>query len=832
VRSAAPLGFAPAASSGQPPLVLSDDVPGLDTLAQLASVYRTHSWLAVLPTSGLESWRLPALEQRLARTQAVLLASGSQFSLTAPFAGLDAARAQAGAAPRRLLLAGGGALAVLAVFVVLGAGALRRDQRPEVERLRAAGARTSQCTMFALGEAAWLCGVGLLAGAGLAVLLGVLLATAATVPAGGVLAHSLITPVGAAALVGGWVCATALVGAVLLTPGGRVADLLAVAAAASLALALTRGGSDAGPLPVLLAPLCCLAAGVLAFRAAAALLPAAGRLARRGPLASRLALVNLARAPAAPSLAIAFIAVSTGLGVFALAYRSTLLRGTADQAAEQVPLDATVSPAADFTTPLQLAPLTRWRSLAGAPVAPVRSTYATYTGGQGTVTVPALGVPAGALTEMHGWRSSDGSAPLASLARRLRPPGPARAAGPIVPARARSLSLRLSAPAIGVTVTADLRDGSGAIRQLFLGAAGARPRTVRTTLPRGSWELEALELDEPTGLEISNGHQNGENPAAATQLRAAVTLGPLRALAGSGAPVSTVPVGRWHPVGAATVIHPGREVATIRFAASGQPGVLRPVQPSDVRPVPVLVDSQTATASTRSGRIALTVDGLPVPARVIGVLARFPTISPDAAGFVVADEPTLASALDAELPGQGRADELWISTAHPERLRAALRNGPLAQLDGVFRGEIEHQLRSAPIASGVLGTLLAATALSGALAIIGLLMALVGGARDNRVERDLAEQGVSPRGLRRELRLRILIAGVIGVGVGLAIGVLLARLAVAVVRAAGTVAVPRPPLVPVAPWGELIAWSLAVLAALAVASFLATGQLLRRRRAI
>ncbi len=228
-------------------------------------------------------------------------------------------------------------------------------------------------------------------------------------------------------------------------------------------------------------------------------------------------------------------------------------------------------------------------------------------------------------------------------------------------------------------------------------------------------------------------------------------------------------------------------MARIRFAASGQPGVLRPVQPSDVRPVPVLVDSQTATAATRSGRIALTVDGLPVPARVVGVLARFPTISPDAAGFVVADEPTLASALDAELPGQGRADELWISTAHPERLRAALRDGPLAQLDGVFRGEIEHQLRSAPIASGVLGTLLAATALSGALAIIGLLMALVGGARDIRVERDLAEQGVSPRGLRRELRLRILIAGVIGVGVGLAIGVLLARLAVAAVRAAGTV---------------------------------------------
>jgi hypothetical protein len=94
-------------------------------------------------------------------------------------------------------------------------------------------------------------------------------------------------------------------------------------------------------------------------------------------------------------------------------------------------------------------------------------------------------------------------------------------------------------------------------------------------------------------------------------------------------------------------------VATIRFAASGQPGVLRPVQPSDVRPVPVPVNSQTATGSTRSGRIALTIDALPVPARVVGVLTRFPTITPDAAGFVVADEPTLACADHVLVLGRG-----------------------------------------------------------------------------------------------------------------------------------------------------------------------------------
>ena len=832
LSSAAPLGFTAAASGS--PLLLSADVAGLDALTALSGVYRTHSWLAELPTSRLQSWQLAGLERRLQRAQAALTASGSQFSLTAPFAALDAARAQASAAPQRLLLAGGGALAVLAAFIVLGAGGLRRDQQGDVERLLAAGARTSQCAAFVLGEAAWLCAAGLLAGAGLAIVATALLANAARVPAGGVLTHSLITPLGAAALAGGWTCATALVGLALLVRSRHIADVLAVAAAAALALALNSGGSGGGgndSVAMLLAPLCCLAAGVLVYRAAATLLRGAERVARRGPVMVRLALVSLARAPAAAALAIAFIAVSTGLGAFALAYRSTLLRGTSDQAAEQVPLDVTVSPAADFTTPLATAPMSRWRQIAGGPVLPVRRTYASFASGAGAVTVPALGVPATALTLMHGWRSSDGSAPLATLAKRLTPAGPVRSPGPILPTRSVSLSLRLSSPAIAVAVTAVLRNGAGAVRPLSLGAAGARPRTVAARLPPGRWEIEALQLDEPTGLAVTNGHQNGESATPATQFSARIVLGPLRALSGSGRPVITAPIGRWRAVGAAAVIRPGSDEATISFAASGEPGILRPAQPSDVRPVPVLVDPQTSTASTRSGLIALSVDGLPVNARVVGVLKRFPTLPAAAAGCVVADQATLSSALDAELPGQGRPDELWISTAHPERVRAALSAAPLAQLGTAFRSDIERRLRSDPIARGVLGTLVAATVLSGALAALGLLAALLGAARDPRFEDDLAGQGVGPGDLRRELRLRLLIAAAIGVGAGLAVGVLLTRLAVAAVRAAATTEVPRPSLVSVAPWGELAVWALVAAGALALVSALATRSLSWRGRA-
>ena len=113
LRSAVPLGFAPASGDSLPVLV-TGDVAGLDALSGLSGVYRTHSWLAPIPVTGLRSWQLADAEGRLARAQASLLTGGGQFSLSAPFTTLDAARAQASAAPRRLLLAGGGVITALA----------------------------------------------------------------------------------------------------------------------------------------------------------------------------------------------------------------------------------------------------------------------------------------------------------------------------------------------------------------------------------------------------------------------------------------------------------------------------------------------------------------------------------------------------------------------------------------------------------------------------------------------------------------------------------------------------------------------------------------------
>jgi len=99
-------------------------------------------------------------------------------------------------------------------------------------------------------------------------------------------------------------------------------------------------------------------------------------------------------------------------------------------------------------------------------------------------------------------------------------------------------------------------------------------------------------------------------------------------------------------------------------------------------------------------------------------------------------------------------------------------------------------------------------------------VAVLGALRDHSVEDDLRAQGLGPRALRRELRLRVLFAGFIGVAAGLALGLALARLAVVVVRAAGAVAAPQPPLVAVSPLALVLVWAAASLVAVAGASWL------------
>jgi hypothetical protein len=220
-----------------------------------------------------------------------------------------------------------------------------------------------------------------------------------------------------------------------------------------------------------------------------------------------------------------------------------------------------------------------------------------------------------------------------------------------------------------------------------------------------------------------------------------------------------------------------------------------------------------------------------VQARVVGVLRRFPTVGPGAEGFVVADQKLLSGALDSELPGQGRPDELWISTPAAQALRAALRQSPLTQLSATYRSAVERRLRSDPVAAGMTRTLLASGLVATLLALLGMLLVLVGPLRAPRIQADLEAQGLGPSGLRRELRLRFAAACVLGIWPGLVIALLLDRLIVSAVGAYESGAAEPPPIA-VLPGLELLALGAALTVLCFTAGWAVSEALFPRRRAV
>src|SRR5205085_203790 len=182
------------------------------------------------------------------------------------------ARTQARAAPRRLLLAGGGALTALALFVVLVGAGMRRDQLVELARLGNAGARLGHSAVFVAAESGAVATAGLAAGAGLGIVVAEVLAQASGGPAGGVLAHSLLTWQAALTLAALWLGCSGLLAAAVLVRRARALHAVALAAAVALVVALTLDAGHGDAFALMLAPLCCIAAGVLVWRAAAGVL--------------------------------------------------------------------------------------------------------------------------------------------------------------------------------------------------------------------------------------------------------------------------------------------------------------------------------------------------------------------------------------------------------------------------------------------------------------------------------------------------------------------------------------------------------------------------------
>jgi hypothetical protein len=838
VRGALP--FERATGRRPPALLLAGDVRGLSAVPALALIYRTYAWQAPVDPDGVRAWEVDDLLLEKARVENGLAAKSSLYGLRAPSRALDEARAAGEAAARRLLVVGGEAAVLLLAVVLLAAGALARDLGAEWTRLERRGARRAQLWALAGAETGAVTLVGALAGVALGAAATALVAARAGADVTGVLAHSLATPAGAAVILAAWAAATAIVlgwYAIAEHGGasGRALDLLALGALGAAALAASRGSAGAAslrespdPLLALLPLLVALVAGIATVRLLAPALRAADRAARHGPVAIRLALLALARDAARPALTVAFLVACLGAALFAQSYRDTLVQGQRDQARFQVPLDAAVTAGPALVEPLDAAPLARYRAIPARPVPVLRRSGTIPSAGARPIGATVLGVPAPALAGLPGWRSDFAALPADELARRIAPAGETALRGAPLGSAARvRLRAATDGPPVRLALVVQAPAPGAGVETLSLGLADRRPRRLQAAVPASlrAGRVVALEVARTAATAQASTHQDAEGGSAFVTA-GTLALSSLRAAGGGGRAVVADWRG-WIGRGGLAAVRDG--ALGFRIGGDRRP-FLRPRQPADDAPVPAIVSADVAAVAPLGTTLQLRMGAEPVAVRVAAVARRFPTI--DDGSFVVADEGALAGALEAADPGTGTPGELWLGAPRGSAgaLAAALARPPFDALRVRARAAVEADLRDDPLARGVLAILAATAVVALVLAAAGVVLMALAMVRDERGELyDLEAQGVEPAALRRQLQLRAALLVALGVAGGTALGLVLARFVVDLVRLGAGVADAQPPLVPVTRWALVAAAALAFTAAVAVAVALVTRAAVRGR---
>jgi hypothetical protein len=809
------------------PLVLANGVAGLLRSPELERVYRSYSWVVPFERGSVRVWEIDRLAADAARGRSSLQATSSSFDLTAPVEELHAAGQESEVAGRRLLLIGGEAAALLFSFAILAAVSMRRDVDAARRRLTWYGARPWQLFTLSAAET----GATALLGAGAGWTIGAgasaFVAKRAGEPAGEVLAHSTFSPGGL--LVAAGVALTisiVLVAAVHMRParGGErsvsAVDVAALGALAAVAATLARGDFDQASLAheqgssaalVLLPGLVTFIAAVTFARLLGPLLRALERLARGRAVSLRLAAVSLARHPGHSAVAVAFLVVSVGLGLFGESYRATLARGQTEQAAYEVPLDFTVREDLTRLVPVyEAAPAERFRELGSdVRVEPVLRLAGNVSRSGGRTGITVLGLDSDVLPALHGWRGDFARVSRAELARRIAPRSSGQAVTTI-PFDARTLLL----PARGrsVSLVASLETSRGDFAHLELGGTKrGSQRMLRAAVPpeaRGG-RLVSLALIPPRIQE--RGADSGE-PYTGT-----LVLGALAAKTAAGTREVSA-YGGWIGVNGVEAIRSGDGVR-LRYTLSEQLTTrFRPAAPSDAGPVPVIVSPAVAAAVGEGGRLPLRIGGEQVLVRVAAVARGFPGTRGD---FVIADRDLLGAAVNAERPGAAVPGEIWLAVGREQRERevaAALGRRPFDLLAVTSRAGLERSLRRDPLARGALLTLLAGAIVALALALVGILLGVISGLRDERGQLlDLEAQGARPATLRRVVRLRGAVVALAGLVGGLATGAVLSRLVVDLVAVTASARAAELPLELTLDWRVL---ALAVSAGAILASTL------------
>ncbi len=825
LRPGAPLrDYFGAAGPRRPPVLLADGVAGFVQLRlpDAAFVARSYGWIVALPPGSVHPWDLGGFQRRLDLAETRLEKATDLFMLAAPSDALAAVTQTSRVAARRLLVVGGDAALLLLGFAVLASTRLRRDHDALHRRLRRLGARAGQSGLVTAAEVLALAVTGVSAGWAAGSGAGALLAVRLGAPAGAAVDHSAVTGGGIAVACGLAALTASVLFVSLRAPGFAVggarvtaADVAAAGALGAILLALARGKADTtslaagGGTGVVLLLLPALAIVVLAVVAARLLTPALRlleRAARRGPVAARVALLSLARAPGQATLSVVFFVVAVSVAVFAVSYRATLQTGERVEAAYAVPARYVLTE--DLTKLVSLqqaAPPARVERLGGAtPV--VRD--AGFVDAGGGVDFTLLALPSTAFAGIGGWRGDFSGESRATLARLIRPPGPTALRGLDLPERARFFELPVTVQGDRVGISLTVLDPRGDFSTILLGEHDRGRHVLRARIPvaaRGG-RVIAVRVTLPVISAFVAGHkESGTALSVSDASHGSLTLGRLHA---GGRVLAAWP--GW--IGVNGLRRPDADVATLHYVVNrAADSLFRPRQPFEGEPVPVVVTPALAAAAGADGLLPLHVEASTILARVVGVTRYVPSVNGDA---VVADSSWWLDAANAAWPGSGAPTEWWLD---PTRTGASrlLARPPFSSLSVTSRSATYRQLRTDPLARGTLDVLFVSAALGLVLAAVGVLLSVVGDLRDESGElHDLEAQGASPADVRRHLLLRastVFGAGAVG---GLVAGFAVGALVVAVVTVTAGAEAPLPPLERVADWPVV----LLALAALAVAA--------------
>ena len=759
------------------PVVIANGVAGLSHTPELETFYRSYGWFLPIGRGDVHPWSIDEFSRKVQRLTAEVESSSDEFQVTAPSDTLATATSSSDAAARRLLLLGGEGGALLLAFTILAAAALRRDVTDARRRLTWFGARGWQVELFTLAESFGLAALGTVAGWMLGGCVAAVIARNASSPAGDVIGHALLSRGGVLAAIAVAFTAGLLLYGTVRAPAvqlGRLAftplDAAAVGAIAVVLVGWARGSVDAAQLAsakgtsgfLLLVPaLIVFAAAVVSARLLAPTLRALGRAGRRGPIALRLAAASLARNPGHAAIAATFLVASLGLALFAVGYRSTLLQGQHDEADYAVPASYVLSE--DLS---QLVPVLHGADALAARATPIVRLSGNVPAG---ATFGFLALPGSTLPQVDGWRSDFAQRSQAELGRALKP-GVASLQTMTLPA-GRQFRLPVTASGDDVGVRAIFRSQLGDYEAVGLGHTnGAKHVVLHGRIPFLHATLAQLKLDIITPRITANAG-TGIQPSA----KGVLTFGTPN--------VNGTPVRRgftsWIGTG-------GVSGAAARLGYVLTPdvnGTFRPAQPTDGKALPVLVTPRIAAESGSGGIVPLQVEGESIPARIVGVVQRFPSVVGDA---VVADLGQAATRLDTRSPGLGTTNELWLNGDSPP---------DTPELSVVSHAETLAELQSDPLARGALLTLAGTAAVALLLALLGLLLSVVGDVRDERGELfDLEAQGAAPATIRAHLRLRALLVASFGIAGGIVLGAILSSLVISLVSVTASAAEPEPPL--------------------------------------